>query len=219
MDLTKHLDFFSPLDITEQIHIIGCGAIGSNVALQLAKLGCNKLFLWDFDTVDEHNITNQVYDETDLGQMKTEALKKHLINNNKDIKVYSFKKYTDQLLQGYIFVCVDSIELRKHIYECNQYNEQIKLVIDGRIGLDTGQVYAVDWSKEEDIKNLIELSDFKSNEIDVPVSACGTTLSVSPTVLITISNMISVFINFKNEQKIPKIININAFKFKTNTIY
>lgn len=219
MDLTKHLEFFSPLDINEQIHVIGCGAIGSNVALQLTKLGCKKLFLWDFDLVDEHNITNQIYDETDLGQMKTEALKKHLINNNKDIEVYTFKKYTNQLLQGYIFVCVDSIELRKHIYETNQYNPQIKLVIDGRIGLDTGQVYAVDWSKEDDIQNLIELSDFKSNEINVPVSACGTTLSVSPTVLITISNMISVFINFKNKQKIPKIININAFNFKTNTIY
>lgn len=160
MDLIKHLEFFSPLNIKEPINIIGCGAIGSNVALQLAKLGCTNLILWDFDTVDEHNITNQVYNETDIGLQKTSALINHLVKQNQDIKIATISKYTNQLLTGYAFICVDSIELRHQIYINNQFNINIKFISDGRIGLETAQVYNANWSNEDDINNLIELSDF-----------------------------------------------------------
>ena len=34
-----------------EFHIVGCGAIGSSVATQLARLGGNKFYLYDFDKV------------------------------------------------------------------------------------------------------------------------------------------------------------------------
>ena len=79
MNLNKHIEFFNPAKLNNyEIHVIGVGAVGSYIALTLAKLGIKKLYIWDFDTVEEHNITNQVYNYNDLGKPKTLALKSHL---------------------------------------------------------------------------------------------------------------------------------------------
>ena len=43
------------------IHIIGCGATGSWVALMLAKMGISNITCWDFDKVEEHNLPNQFF--------------------------------------------------------------------------------------------------------------------------------------------------------------
>ena len=43
------------------VTVIGVGAIGRQVALQLAAIGVRRLQLIDFDHVDESNITTQGY--------------------------------------------------------------------------------------------------------------------------------------------------------------
>ncbi|HBN76613.1 MAG TPA: thiamine biosynthesis protein ThiF, partial [Planctomycetaceae bacterium] len=47
--------------------VIGVGAIGRQVALQLAAIGMPQLQLIDFDAVEASNITTQGYLESDLG--------------------------------------------------------------------------------------------------------------------------------------------------------
>lgn len=54
--------------------IIGCGAIGSNAAIALAKLGVKNFTLWDIDTVEGENVGVQAYDATHLGELKVDAL-------------------------------------------------------------------------------------------------------------------------------------------------
>ena len=144
IDINKHLEFFNPTTVTDDIHIIGVGAVGSYIALQIAKLGTSRLHIWDFDTVEEHNITNQVYTFKDIGRLKTEALKDHLQASNPEMEVITHGKYERQPLTGYIFMEVDSVELRHRIAEQNQFNRLIKYVIDGRIGLSSGQVFVVE---------------------------------------------------------------------------
>ena len=39
MNLNKHREFFDPEQFDDAIHIIGCGAVGSTIAEQLARLG------------------------------------------------------------------------------------------------------------------------------------------------------------------------------------
>lgn len=216
MNLNKHIEFFNPVTLkNSEIHIIGVGAVGSYIALTLAKLGIKKLYIWDFDIVEEHNITNQVYDYNDLGKPKTEALKEHLLRNNPDMTVYCKGKYTDQYLKGIIFLTVDKIKLRKTILEDLMYNPFIKLVIDGRIGLEKGQVITTTWNSAKSIQNHIALSDFEENEVDAPISACGTTLSVAPSVLLTAQYAIAQLINYINKQPIKQLIQFDAFAFKT----
>lgn len=219
MDLKKHIDFFNPAKLTSnnlEVHIIGVGAVGSNIALQLAKLGVPLIHIWDFDSVNEHNITNQVYNVTDLYKPKVVVLKQHLLNNNPNMKVYAHHmKYNNQPLKGIVFLTVDSIQTRKQIAEDNFYNNYIQLVIDGRIGLERGQVFTTEWFLEQDKQNYINLCDFKDSETDAVVSACGTELSVSPSVLLTTAYAVAQLINFVNKHPIKKSIQFDAFAFKT----
>ena len=55
------------------VTVIGVGAIGRQVALQLAALGVRRLQLIDFDQVEPTNITTQGYLAADLGRHKVEA--------------------------------------------------------------------------------------------------------------------------------------------------
>lgn len=219
MDLNKHIDFFNPRElIKEEIHILGCGALGSNVALQLAKLGLEKLIIWDYDTVEAHNITNQVYDSSDIGKLKVEALKKHLLLQNPNMEVITKGKYTGQILKGIIIFCIDSVETKHKIADKNRFNIAIKLIIDGAIGLSTGQVYSVNWSSQKIVNDYIEQINFKDNEVQVPVSACGTTLSVSPSVLVTASFMISALINYAKGKQNPFLVLLDAFDYNIRKI-
>lgn len=216
MNLNKHIEFFNPAKLNNyEIHVIGVGAVGSYIALTLAKLGIKKLYIWDFDTVEEHNITNQVYTYNDLGKPKTLALKSHLEANNPNIEVICKGKYIDQNLKGMIFLTVDRIKLRKTIIENLMYNPFIKLVIDGRIGLEKGQVITTTWDNPKNIQNHIALSDFEESEVDAPISACGTTLSVAPSVLLTAQYAVAQLINFANKKQIKQLVQFDAFDFRT----
>jgi hypothetical protein len=53
--------------------VIGVGAIGRQVALQLAAIGVRRLQLVDFDTVDRTNVTAQGYLVEDVGSPKVQA--------------------------------------------------------------------------------------------------------------------------------------------------
>ena len=39
INIQKHMDFFDPTELEAQVHLIGCGAIGSHLAEQMARLG------------------------------------------------------------------------------------------------------------------------------------------------------------------------------------
>ena len=53
-----------------EFHIVGCGAIGSSVAMQLTRLGGNNFYLYDFDKVEVQNIGVSQYVDEDIGKPK-----------------------------------------------------------------------------------------------------------------------------------------------------
>jgi molybdopterin-synthase adenylyltransferase len=57
------------------VTVVGVGAIGRQVSLQLAAIGAPRLQLIDFDVVDLSNVTTQGYLADDVGQAKVEATK------------------------------------------------------------------------------------------------------------------------------------------------
>ena len=93
MDLSKSYEFFKPEMLESRIHIIGCGAIGSTVAENLVRFGITNISLYDFDTVEPHNIANQMFRQTDIGKLKTEAVAEYLCEINPEcaesLKLYS----------------------------------------------------------------------------------------------------------------------------------
>ncbi|MBE0471786.1 MAG: ThiF family adenylyltransferase [Methyloprofundus sp.] len=66
----------------KKVMIIGLGAVGSFVAVQLAQLGVGNLIFVDKDKVDESNLHRQYYFEDNIGKLKTEVLKNEISKIN-----------------------------------------------------------------------------------------------------------------------------------------
>ena len=214
MDLNKSYEFFQPEKYDDRLHIIGCGAIGSTVAENLARLGLKDITLYDFDTVEAHNIANQMFRHRDIGQLKVDALRNILIEINPDAAEYikSLKSgYIAQPLSGYIFLCLDNIDLRREIVKRCMGNEFIKAVFDFRMRLMDAQHYAADWSDKNLVQILLNSMDFTHDEAiaETPVSACNLPLSVAYTVRAICALGVSNFVNFVNHGKIKKFMQIN----------
>ena len=98
--------------------VIGVGAIGRQVALQLAALGVPKLQLMDFDTVEETNVTTQGYDFGDVGQLKVDATAGAVQRIDPLIDVEAIPdRYRSRIEIGdTVFCCVDSISARTAIW-------------------------------------------------------------------------------------------------------
>lgn len=218
IDLSKSYEFFQPEKHTERIHIIGCGSVGSTVAENLARSGVTKMTLWDFDKVEPHNLANQVFRQQDIGKSKIEALVDILAEINPDIK-NDVKLQPDgwkgEQLSGYVFLCVDNIELRHEIVEKHFDSLYIKAMFDFRTRLTDAQHYAADWSDykmKQDFINSMSFSHEEAKE-ETPVSACNVTLSVCPTVRIICAYGVSNFMNYWNGNPIKKLILADAFNF------
>ena len=69
--------------------VIGVGAIGRQVALQLGAIGVPRLTLIDFYQVEESNLASQGYLETDLGNLKTEATARACRSINSKLDVHT----------------------------------------------------------------------------------------------------------------------------------
>ena len=48
-------------------HILGCGAIGSSAAIQLARMGAENFALYDGDIVEQPNVGVSQYNIHDIG--------------------------------------------------------------------------------------------------------------------------------------------------------
>lgn len=217
INLAKSYDFFKPDMCEERLHIIGCGAIGSTVAENLVRFGLTRITLYDFDYVEAHNIANQMFRQTDIGKSKVEALASMLCEINPDIQEdlkLVEKGYTGQKLSGYVFLCVDNIDLRREIAESCKNNPYIKGMFDFRMRLTDAQHFAADWRDQKMVEDFIRSMAFTHEEAkeETPVSACNLTLSVVTTVRMIVACGVSNFINFVKGSGIRKLILIDAFE-------
>jgi len=216
MDLSKSYEFFQPEKNDDRIHIIGCGSVGSTVAENLARSGVTKFALWDFDTVEPHNLANQMFRSGDVGKLKVDALLDILCEINPDIKDDVQLKpegWKGQRLSGYVFLCVDNIDLRREIVEKHMDNPYVKAMFDFRTRLEDAQHYAADWSDYKMKKDFHASMNFSHDEAkeETPVSACNVTLSVCPTVRIICAYGVANFMNFWNGKPLKKLILADAF--------
>lgn len=218
MDLSKSYDFFQPEKDDAKIHIVGCGSVGSTIAENLARCGVKNMVLWDFDTVEAHNIVNQMFRQQDVGKFKVEALKDILCDINPEIvDTVELKPegWQGKLMSGYIFLCVDNIELRRQIVEKHMDSPYVKAVFDFRTLLESAQHYAADWSDYKMKQDLLKSMQFSHEEAaaETPVSACGVTLGVATTVRLVCALGVNNYINFVKGNGIKKLVIIDGFNF------
>lgn len=218
INLAKSKEFFNPEDVKAPIHIIGCGAVGASIAELLTRAGLKRLHLWDFDVVESHNIANQLFTQEDVGKEKTVALSEYLMKINDELKIIKHEEWTNQPLQGYVFLAVDNIDVRREIVKNNSSNPYIKAFFDVRMGLTSGTIYAANAAEKADIERMLATMNYTHEEAkkETPVSACGFELSVAPTVRALTAFQVSNFMNFIRTNKLIKFGQLDAFQFFTD---
>jgi sulfur carrier protein ThiS adenylyltransferase len=72
---------------TKKVGIAGCGGLGSNCAVALARVGIGTLVIADFDVISKSNLNRQYYFISQVGMKKTLALKENISLVNPEVNV------------------------------------------------------------------------------------------------------------------------------------
>ena len=101
-----------------KITVVGVGAIGRQVVLQLVAMGAKHLQLIDFDTVEITNVTSQGYRHRDVGQPKVAAAAEAGTEIDPTILIETIvARFRPSMPTGAaLFCCVDSIAARAAIW-------------------------------------------------------------------------------------------------------
>jgi molybdopterin/thiamine biosynthesis adenylyltransferase len=123
--------------------IIGVGAIGRQVGLQLAAMGVPHIQLVDFDTVEEVNLGPQGYLQDDVGRAKVHATANLMqeLNHMLDVDTINERYARSLQINSIVFCCVDSIVTRRHIWSSIQ--NRVEFFIDGRMAAEVLRVVTV----------------------------------------------------------------------------
>lgn len=181
IDPLRHMEIFDPVAFGERrVDVIGAGATGSRIAMSLAKLGISCIHVWDFDSIEEHNIANQLYGNHQIGEFKVDALQAIIKQFTDTEIVIHNEKVTDQELGNIVFVLTDTMASRKEIWEkCIKYKLHVNRMIETRMGAEEMQIYTIDPCQPTQVEAW-EGTLFEDEEIE-ETTACGASTTVGPT--------------------------------------
>jgi molybdopterin-synthase adenylyltransferase len=100
------------------VTIVGVGAIGRQLTLQLAAMGVRQFQLIDFDHVDWPNVAAQGFATSGIGQAKVDAVASSLFQFDPTLHVDVIRDRwrPKHLVHDVVFSCVDSITARSAIW-------------------------------------------------------------------------------------------------------
>jgi hypothetical protein len=172
MDFLRQYDIIRPDLLNFPINVIGCGGIGSPVALTLAKMGCSRLALYDPDIVESHNLPNQVFPLNSLGRAKVEVLAE-VIRQFTGCEPVTMQQALrgEEPLQGLCIIAVDTMKARKEIWRGIRQNPAVPLLIDARMGGEVGRLFCIHPSEPEEI-DFYETTLYSDEEaLELPCTA------------------------------------------------
>lgn len=126
--------------------VIGAGAIGSFVVSTLAKMGARNITVYDDDSIEDHNIANQLYPVHYTGTPKVEALK-DVAYAYGEAEIEPIKaKWTPETAKAaeIVISAVDNMDVRKAIWDFYKNQPSTRLFVDGRMAALVYRAYAVD---------------------------------------------------------------------------
>lgn len=128
--IARSVDLINIDTLGTPITIIGCGSVGSAVAIQLSKMGFGNMTVQDFDLVEDVNIGCQRHNILDIGQNKANATAKAVsLASGFEIKSI-VEAYKGEPLTGIIVSAVDVMSVRKEIFEAATLGS---LIVDPRM--------------------------------------------------------------------------------------
>ncbi len=186
IDPTRHLLQFDPNVFADtRVDVIGCGAVGARIAMELGCFGISNLHLWDGDRIESHNVANQrPYVQADLGKPKVEALANHL-----EAATLRRPQLHPQFLEEptrlgrVVFLAVDTMATRRKIFDDSLHLKfDTDYVIEVRMGVDELRVYGFN---PRDRNQVALWRESLSDDKDTKESVCQTQTTVGDTASIT----------------------------------
>ena len=190
------------------ITIVGVGALGRQVALQLAAIGAPRLTLIDFDTVEESNLASQSYLEADLGRLKVSATAEQCRRIHSGIEVTEVNdRFRRSMNVGNVVFCaVDKIDTRRIIWQ--SVKDRVSFFADGRL---TAEVIRILTACDEDSRR--HYCDTLFPQAEAHVGACTSRMTIF-TANIAAGLLISQFSRWLRSQPVEKdaILNLAAME-------
>lgn len=141
----------------KRILVIGAGAIGSFMVTTLSKMGAKLITVMDSDTIEDHNISNQLYPELFIGVAKVDALK-HVVKDYSgiDINILNTKLNAEDSIKDIgdfdiVVSAVDNMDVRKMLWN-KTLEAGIPLFFDGRMGSEVIRAYAIETGNPDHVK-------------------------------------------------------------------
>ena len=153
--------------------VIGVGAIGRQVALQLSAMGIPWLQLIDHDTVEWSNLASQGYLESDMQKPKVNATLELCLKINTATPIHAVpERFRRSMAIGNVVFCaVDKIVVRRLIWE--SVKDKVSFFVDGRMSAEVLRVLtACDAKSREQYPTTL----FNSDEAFVGPCTAKTTI-------------------------------------------
>ena len=155
----RQVSILDPITAAEtHISILGCGTVGSWAATCLVKAGFKKLNLYDMDVVEDVNLPSQAFDKRSLGGNKAEELYRSLDHLGDDLELQTQTwalEGGEQFPTGVIICALDSMDLRKTMFELSAKGKRDTLWIDFRMGGNLLKVWAFDPTNNERVQQYL----------------------------------------------------------------
>lgn len=147
-----------------KVAIVGTGAVGTVVADLLTRIGVGTIYLFDYDTVELHNIAGQRFKEEDIGKPKVKIIESELKKINSGIMILgeNLKIVDENQLPkdlDYIFSCVDNFTARKVLVDYQKRINQKVVILDGGLNTATSGTNQIYLKR----KGAKEITDFYPN--------------------------------------------------------
>ncbi len=133
-----HVDDIRAILKTKSVGIAGCGGLGSNAAISLARVGVGSLVIADCDKVEEGNLNRQYYFCDQVGSYKSIALNENVRKVNPSVDVIAHVvELTPTIITDLFAGCdvileaFDRAEMKEMIIECVQAMFPAKPLIAG----------------------------------------------------------------------------------------
>jgi len=114
-EIREHLSHF-------RVGIAGAGGLGSNCAVALARSGVGTIVISDFDVIEPANLNRQYYFTSQVGMLKTAALKENLSRINPDIIVIA---HAEKLNTKNIPVIFDGCDVIVEAFDKDEMKEML----------------------------------------------------------------------------------------------
>lgn len=207
-------------EIANETHITVCGlgTVGSNAAIELARLGIGSLTLIDGDKVEEHNLPSQAFNLSDVGSYKTEALQQRVTEvSNANVEIQTEMLEGGEMFDpGPVIMAVDNMDIRKAVLEDSVADVlDHPIYIDGRMGAKMWQLLALNPSEPDQVSRWVNGHYFPQDQA-APLPCGGRTVSFIGGFM---GGLIASYIcRTLNEEEVPFFLTGDLDSFSMNRI-